>query len=133
MVSHSLHQRRKYILLKETNDAIKRKGYTFSSVSDVQKQPFKGVLRKRCSENVQQIYRGTPLPMYDFNNVAKQLYWNRIEIASHTFRTSFPNNTSGAILLDVDLKSPYFLECRGFVDFNSSRFHEHDFSKLRSS
>ena len=44
--------------------------------SFVQKQPSKGVPRKRCSENMQQIYRRTPMPNCDFNKVAKQLYWN---------------------------------------------------------
>ena len=43
----------------------------------VQKQPPRGVPRKRCSENMQQIYRRTPMPKCDFNKVAKQLYWNR--------------------------------------------------------
>ena len=33
-----------------------------------QKQPLRDVLRKRCSENIQQIYRRTPMP--------NQLYWN---------------------------------------------------------
>ena len=27
-----------------------------------QKQPFRGVIGKRCSENMHQIYRGTPMP-----------------------------------------------------------------------
>ena len=40
----------------------------------LQKQPLKGVLEKRCSENMQQIYRRTPMPKCDFNKVAKQLY-----------------------------------------------------------
>ena len=30
--------------------------------------------RKRCSENVQQIYRRTPMPKCDFNKIALQLY-----------------------------------------------------------
>ena len=30
-----------------------------------------------CSENIQQIYRTTPMPKCDFNKVAKKLYWNR--------------------------------------------------------
>ena len=30
--------------------------------SKVQKQPSRGVLIKRCSENMQQIYRKTPMP-----------------------------------------------------------------------
>ena len=33
----------------------------------------RGVLRKRCSENVQQIYRRKPMLKCDFNKVAKQL------------------------------------------------------------
>ena len=30
----------------------------------------------RCSENMPQIYRRTPMPKWDANKVAKQLYWN---------------------------------------------------------
>ena len=37
------------------------------------KQPSKGVLRKRCSENIKQIYRKTPMSKCDFNKVALQL------------------------------------------------------------
>ena len=32
--------------------------------------------RKRCSENMQQIYRRKPMPKCDFNKVALQLHWN---------------------------------------------------------
>ena len=42
--------------------------------SNHQKQPLRGVPRKRCSENTQQIYRRTPMSKYDFNKVALQLY-----------------------------------------------------------
>ena len=64
----------------------------------IQKHPFSGVLIKRCSENMQQIYRQTPMPKYDFNKVAKQrslkshfgicviklLYWiNSIDIKKY--------------------------------------------------
>ena len=49
----------------------------FNTLSDlfnkVQKQPPRGVLKKRCSENMQQIYRRT-MPKCDFNKVANQLY-----------------------------------------------------------
>ena len=38
------------------------------------KQPPRGVLSKRCSENMQEIYRRTSMPKCDFNNVALQLY-----------------------------------------------------------
>ena len=35
------------------------------------KQSSCGVLRKRCSENKQQIYRRIPMPKFDFNKVAE--------------------------------------------------------------
>ena len=38
-----------------------------------QKQPPGGVPKKRCSENMQQIYRRTPMLKRDFNKVAKEL------------------------------------------------------------
>ena len=38
--------------------------------SIVQKQSSKDVLGKRCSENMQQIYRRTPTPKWHFNKVA---------------------------------------------------------------
>ena len=41
-----------------------------------QKQPLRGVLGKRCSENMQQIYRRAIMPKCDFNKVALQLYRN---------------------------------------------------------
>ena len=69
-----------------------------------QKQPPRCVLSKRCSKNMQQIYRGTLLPKWDFN-----LQSNFIEIALrhgcssvkvlHIFKTSFSKNTSGSLLL----------------------------------
>ena len=43
----------------------------------LQKQPSEGVIIKMCSENMQQIYRRTPMPKCDFNKVALELYWNR--------------------------------------------------------
>ena len=39
-----------------------------------QKQRSRGVLRKRCSENMQQVYRRAPMPKCYFNKVALQLY-----------------------------------------------------------
>ena len=55
-----------------------------------QKQPSRGVFRKRCSENMQQIYRRTPMPKCDFNKVAKHygmgVLCNLIEI---TLRLDF--------------------------------------------
>ena len=34
------------------------------------------LLRKKCSENMQQTYRRTPMSKGDFDKVTKKLYWN---------------------------------------------------------
>ena len=48
--------------------------YNTSKAKAIQKkQPYTGVLRKRYSENMQQIYRRTPMPKSEFNKVALQL------------------------------------------------------------
>ena len=39
-----------------------------------QKKPPRGVLKKRCSKYMQQIYRRTDMLKCDFSKVAKQLY-----------------------------------------------------------
>ena len=39
----------------------------------LQKQPPRGVLKKKCSENMLQIYKRTPMPKCDFNKVAADL------------------------------------------------------------
>ena len=36
-----------------------------------QKQPPRGIIKKRCCENMRQIYRTTPMRKCDFNKVAK--------------------------------------------------------------
>ena len=43
-----------------------------SMVIKTQKQPSKGGLRKRFSENIQHIYWRTPMQKYDFNNADLQ-------------------------------------------------------------
>ena len=43
----------------------------FFATCNIQKQPPRGVPRKRCSENIPQIYRRTPMPKCDFNKVLK--------------------------------------------------------------
>ena len=40
----------------------------------LQKQPSRGILRKRCSENMEQIYMRTTVPMFDFSIFAMQRY-----------------------------------------------------------
>ena len=70
----------------------------------LQKQPSRGVPRRRCSENMQQIYMRTHMPKCDFNN-SLQIYWNQTLAwrspvnLQHMFRTLFPKNTSGWLLL----------------------------------
>ena len=98
----------------------------------IQKQPSRGVLRKRCSENMQQIYRRTPCrsttsiklqqiyrrtPMvkYDFNKIALQLYWNRTSVwvfsckfAAYLQNTFSYKNTFGQLLLKINIIFPLF-------------------------
>ena len=59
----------------------------------LQKQPSRSVFRKRCSDNMQQIYRRTPILKCDFNKVALQLYWNRASawVFSCKFAAYFQN------------------------------------------
>ena len=80
-----------------------------------QKQPPSSVPGKRCSENMQQIYRRTPIPKCDFNKLQR----NFIEIALlhgcspvillHIFRKPFPKNTSGWLLLNKNLVIIFFV------------------------
>ena len=55
-----------------------------------------GVLINRCSENMQHIFRRTPMPKGDFNKVAKQLYWNHASacVLSCKFAAYFQNTFS---------------------------------------
>ena len=96
--------------------------------NELEKQSSRGVLRKRCSENMQQIYRRTPMPKCDCNFIKIALRHgcspinllhvfrtpfpsNFIEIALrhgcsvvnllHVFRTPFSKNTSGWLLLEL--------------------------------
>ena len=84
----------------------------FGRCSD-KKQPSRGFPKKRWSEDMQQIYRRTPMRKCDINEAVS----NFIEIALrhgcspvnllHIFRTLFPRNTSGRLLLS-DNKSELF-------------------------
>ena len=66
----------------------------------MQKQPTRGVPRKRWSENVQEIDRKTPISKCDFNKVALQHGCSPVNLL-HIFGTPFPRNTSGWLLLDI--------------------------------
>ena len=43
-------------------------------INKMQKSSPTGVPRKRCSENMEQIYRRTPVPKCDFNKVALHIF-----------------------------------------------------------
>ena len=72
----------------------------FLLATHIQKQPPIGVPRKSYSENMQQSYRRKSMPKCDFNKVAKHGY-SPVNLL-HIFRTSFPKNTSGRLLLNID-------------------------------
>ena len=67
-----------------------------------QKQPSRGVLRKKYSENMQQIYRRTPIRKCDFNKVALHFALQHgpspVNLL-HIFRIPFLKNTSGQLPL----------------------------------
>ena len=87
------------------------KNFTRNLFKD-QKQPPRGVLSKRCFENMQQTYRRTPMRMCDFNKVVK-LQSNFVEITLrhgcspvnllHISRTTFSKNNCGWLLLKDSL------------------------------
>ena len=63
-----------------------------------QKQPSRGVFKKRCSENMQQIYRRTPMPKCDFNKeIALRHGCSPVNLL-HTFRTPFLKDIPGRLL-----------------------------------
>ena len=79
----------------------KRVRHSIILFSEIQKQPPGGAPRKSCSENMQQIYRRTPMPKHDSNKVAKQLYWDctLALIFSCKIAVCFHKNTSGRLLV----------------------------------
>ena len=64
-----------------------------------QKLPSRGVFRKRCFENMQQIYRRTLMLKCDFNFIFVTTRLKDYWIRANIFSTSFPENTSGGLLL----------------------------------
>ena len=59
---------------------------------NLQKQPFRGILMKRCSENMQQIYRRTRMLKCDFNKVALQEHLWRAACESFKGQEGLPDN-----------------------------------------
>ena len=77
----------------------------------IQKQPSVGVLMKRCSENMQQIYRRIAMSKCDFNKVVLELYWNRTSVwvfssgqVLYILRTTFYKKTYGGLLLYLTIQ-----------------------------
>ena len=62
--------------------------------NNTQKQLSRVFLRKRCSENIEQIYRRTPMPKYDLNKVP--FPWNHISALAFSckFAAYFQNTSS---------------------------------------
>ena len=61
-------------------------------------------LKKKCSENIQQIYSKTPMPKCDFNKVACFAYitlrhWYFPVNLRDIFRTPIYKNTTGGMLV----------------------------------
>ena len=76
--------------------------------SPLHRQPRIGVLKKRYSEIMQQIYRRTLMSNCDFNKVAKQLYLNNTstwvfscKFSAYNFQIPFLKNTSRGLLLPL--------------------------------
>ena len=68
------------------------------NLKEFQKQTFRGVHRKRCSENTQQIYRRTAMPKLIGISIRHGCSVNLL----HIFRTSIPKNTYGGLLLEFE-------------------------------
>ena len=61
---------------------------------DLQKQSFRGVLMKSCSENMQQIYKRATIQNCDFNKVINESYRSHTLtwVFSYKFAAYFLNN-----------------------------------------
>ena len=67
---------------------------------NVEKQPSRGVARKRCSENLQQIYKKTNMP--NFLEITLQHGYSHVNLL-RIFRKPFPKYAFGELLLGVEI------------------------------
>ena len=79
ILNTGLHKKYQFPLLETGSCALHALHEEFQSSHNaigcnIQKQCSRGIFRKRCSENMQQIYRRKSMPKCDFNKVALQLY-----------------------------------------------------------
>ena len=81
--------------LQVTLEIFASSGFIVGSLNTglLQKQRSRGALRKKCSENMQQIYRRTLILKSDFNKVALKLYRNHtpVWVFSCKFAANFQN------------------------------------------
>ena len=84
---------------------------------NLQKQPSRGVFKKTCCENIQQIDRKTPLRKCDFNKVAMELYWNHTSgrVFSCKFAAYFQNTFSEEYLWTVAFEMTAAFELKIFM------------------
>ena len=66
--------------------------------SDVEKQPSRGVLMKRCSENMQQIYRRTLMSKCDCKATLLKPHF---DMGVHKFGSSSPDVSLGKGVLKI--------------------------------
>ena len=89
---------------KQRSDIYKRKIYKYlqskqRSANKLLSETLlrcRGIFRKRCSENIQQLYKRISMPKCDFNKVAFQLHWNHTSawLFFCKFVAHFQNNFS---------------------------------------
>ena len=81
--------------------------WTLFPHSEEQKQPSRGVLRKRCFKNTQQIYRRTPMTKCDllcnFIEITLRHWCSPVNLL-YILRTPFPKNTLKGLLLEQFLQ-----------------------------
>ena len=82
---------------------------TWNKICVIQKLPSRGVLKKRCSDNTQQIYRRTTMPKFVCNFIGITLRHGCSPVnLPHIFRTPFTKNTSERLLLVIDVSVVLF-------------------------
>ena len=93
-------------------------------LTKIQKQPSKGVLEKKCSKNMQQIYRRTPIPKCT-------LVWVfSYKFAAYGWDTFF-KNISGGLLLKILVLKYELVTCKNSLLKRYNQLHVyHEMSLL---
>ena len=98
----------------------------------VQKQPSRGALRRRCSENMQQIYKRTSMSKCNFNKIALRYGWspvNLLHISEHLFLRTRLDGCFGLFhtrftlkFAQMSISSKSWCECWVKMLYNRSSF-----------